>query len=101
MAKTMAKIAAFLATLVLWIENSRPLDNFVYPFLLDRFGHTVARRTCGVLLLLGCVSLLPVYFVLVFTWNTVLDFLHVGLGLTYAAREGWAGVTSPAEDDEA
>ena len=67
------------------LRTINPIDDILYPALLDRFGHRVARRVCSAAMLLLGFTLIPLYIVIIFLYNT-------GMDLVYNAGGAWVAV---------
>jgi hypothetical protein len=82
--------------------NYNPLNDSLYPALLDRFGHTVARRVVSALSLLLLFTLVPIYVALLWVFNCGADLvMNVAGGwyhtVKYIVTEGFK---ADDEDDE-
>lgn len=101
----MNAIFAYVQTLLKNLSAFNPLDDYLYPFLLDRFGHATARRVCSALAVVLLLTVLPPFLLAIWVYNCVMDFLlNLGYGWVANLREHLNGIITggiTGDEDEA
>jgi hypothetical protein len=62
------------------IANFNPLNDWLYPKLLDRFGHATARRVCSAIAILAMLTIVPPIALGLWVYNCVLDLRSTSAG---------------------
>jgi hypothetical protein len=87
------KLLAVLGTIANLIANFNPLNDWLYPKLLDRFGHATARRVCSAIAILAMLTIVPPIALGLWVYNCVLDFaLNVVWGWVFSVRDHLSGL---------
>lgn len=89
MTKILAKLSEWLQVLT----HFNPLNDWLYPKLLDRYGHAVARRVCSVIAILAMFTIVPPLVLGLWVYNCALDLLlNAGYGWVLAVRDHVNGI---------
>ena len=101
--KIFRKIANWFSHALNVVGNFNPLNDKLYPWLLDRYGHKTARRVCSAIAIVILLTLALPIAAAVWVFNSAADLLvNVGYGWVRSFSDHVVGVISgdSGMDDE-